>query len=365
MSKFSAGHAAGEGINALVRSCLSQLGDVSTHNLGFVYATDPLAPRFDELAALLQAETAIDTWVGTVGLGICASGSEYFHEPAISILTCQFASDSYRLLPVVSDASRLSPQLDRSFMAGLGIVHGDPRAPATMDLVAALAHDTGAFLVGGLTSADSQFPQFAGTLGEGGVSGVLIGGRVRVAVGLTQGCSPIGPAHVVGQCQDNVLVTLDNQPAYELLLEDLGVAEGSDPRPWLSNVHAAVMVSGSDTGDYLVRNLIGLDPEQGLVAIADVVEPGSRVMFVRRDAKSAARDLARMLSDLKGRAPQPKAGLYYSCLARGPSLFDEPSHELRAIADVFGDIAIAGFFGNGEISNDRIYGYTGVLTLFL
>ena len=127
----------------------------------------------------------------------------------------------------------------------------------------------------------------------------------------------------------------------------------------------AVLVAGTDTGDYLVRNLIGLDPSNGLVAIAEEVEAGDRIMFVRRDAESAAKDVARMLEELKSRlSSPPKGALYYSCVARGPNLFDEDSFELRAIQDAFGDIPLVGFFGNGEISNNRIYGYTGVLTLF-
>lgn len=88
-------------------------------------------------------------------------------------------------------------------------------------------------------------------------------------------------------------------------------------------------------------------------------------MFVRRDAESAAKDLQRMLAGLRSRlSGPPKAGLYYSCVARGPNLFAEAHHEMRAIREAFGDIPLAGFFGNGEISDDRVYGYTGVLTLF-
>ena len=149
------------------------------------------------------------------------------------------------------------------------------------------------------------------------------------------------------------------------MCEDVGVADNVDPRPWLANVHAAVTVPGSDTGDYLVRNLVGLDPEQGLVAIAEEVDVGDHIVFVRRDAASAEKDLKRMLGDLKARmAGPPKAGLYFSCVARGPNLFDAEALEMTAIRDAFGDIPMAGFFGNGEISNDRLYAYTGVLTLF-
>jgi small ligand-binding sensory domain FIST len=74
-----------------------------------------------------------------------------------------------------------------------------------------------------------------------------------------------------------------------------------------------------------------------------------------------------MLRDLKRRTADagPKGGLYYTCLGRGPELFGPNSEELKAIRDELGDFPLVGFFANGEISNSRLYGYTGVLTLFL
>jgi small ligand-binding sensory domain FIST len=253
------------------------------------------------------------------------------------------------------------------FMAAIGVVHGDPRHEDVTSLIAALGQGSGAYLVGGLTSADRVFPQVAGsTTLDGGVSGVLLGGRnVQVAVGLTQGCSPIGPSHTITSLQGQVLVTLDDEPAFEVLRRDVGAGSDADPRRWLADIHAAIPVSGSDRADYVVRNIVGIGPDEGLVAIADNLDLGDRVMFVRRDAEAADRDLQRMLGELKARTrTPPKAGLYYSCLARGPNLFAEAAHEMRAIEQAFDDIPIVGFFGNGEIAHDRLYGYTGVLALF-
>jgi small ligand-binding sensory domain FIST len=220
--------------------------------------------------------------------------------------------------------------------------------------------------VGGLTSAESTFPQASGNrIVDGGVSGVLLGGGgLRVVVGLTQGCSPIGSPHSVSRSEGQILFSLDDQPALDVLRQEVGAPQGADPRSWLANIHAAIPVAGSDRADYVVRNIVGIGLEDGLVAIADTIGPGDRVMFVRRDPDSAERDLQRMLADLKTRATvKPKAGLYFSCLARGPNLFRHEAHELKAIQKTFGDIPIVGFFGNGEIAHDRLYAYTGILTL--
>jgi len=115
-----------------------------------------------------------------------------------------------------------------------------------------------------------------------------------------------------------------------------------------------------------VRNLTGLDPEHGWLAVGERLEPGQRIMFCRRDAAAAESDLRRMLDGLGRRLDgAPRAALYHSCVGRGPNLFDGDSRELRIIRDVLGPVPLVGFFGNGEISHDRVYGYTGVLTLFL
>ena len=46
-------------------------------------------------------------------------------------------------------------------------------------------------------------------------------------------------------------------------------------------------------------------------------------------------------------------------------LHDLDTAKQEAIRDTLGDFPLVGFFCNGEISHNRLYGYTGVLTLFL
>jgi small ligand-binding sensory domain FIST len=366
MTDFAFAEAAGENADVVAGALSDRLRRANGHNVGFVYATSPLAASFGRLVDGLRRQTGVENWVGTVGHGVCATGVEYFGRPAAVALTCRFAEGSYQLLPTLADAGKVAELAGKHPVAGFGIVHGDPRNPSVTEIVASLARHRTAFLVGGLSSANSAFPQVAGSgIVDGGVSGILIGGRLDVAVGLTQGCTPIGATHSITRCQGQILATLDNQRAFDVLCEDVGIAEGADPRPWLANVHAAFPVAGPVEAGYVVRNLMGIDQQKGLIGVAETMTVGDRVLFVRRDRESAEKDLGRMVTDLKSRAgSRPRAGLYYSCVARGPSLFDREAYEMQAIRRVFGDIPIVGFFGNGEISNDRVYGYTGVLTLF-
>jgi small ligand-binding sensory domain FIST len=123
-------------------------------------------------------------------------------------------------------------------------------------------------------------------------------------------------------------------------------------------------VAGSDTGDYTARNLVGVDPRNGYIAIGDAVEPGMEILFCKRDAAAAKKDLHSMLERLKQAIPQPRGALYYSCVARGEHMFGSRGAELKLIQRVLGEVPLVGFFCNGEISRDRLYGYTGVLTVF-
>ncbi len=373
MTGFSLAQAAdanGEA-RSLALACARDLQNAGDHTLGFVYATSQLAQDFESIIETLKSETGVETWVGTVGHGICATGAEYFGIPAIVAMTGTFTHDEFQLISTQLKPDEITAPSPAPnglpFAAALGVVHADPRNDDISEIVSAYAETSGAYLVGGLTSADDAFVQTAGTGGveDGGLSGVLIGGRRQVGIGLTQGCSPIGPVHRVTGAQDNVIITLDDKPAFEVLTREAKVDGAGDPSRTLANVQVALMVGRPESGDYVVRHLVGVDAARGLVAITDEVDETTRVMFVRRDAENAAADLERMLDDIAGRlSGPPVAGLYFSCLARGPQLFADSAYEPHAIAKRFGDIPIVGFFGNGEISSDRIYAYTGVLVLF-
>jgi small ligand-binding sensory domain FIST len=367
MTDFAFAEAADADAATLAARCAEKLRPQARgHTLGFVYATPQVAASLGSIVEALRKATGIEDWVGTVGLGVCATGTEHFEKPALTVMTANLPGGAHRIIPLIDRPEGAKDNGGPAFAAGLGVVHGDPRNQATPEIVRALAAERGAFLVGGLSASDGLQPQIAGGIADGGVSGVLLAQDVPVAVGLSQGCSPVGTLHEVTEAEDTIVISLDGRPALEVLLEDVGVAEGADPRPWLQNIHAAKLIPGTDTADYLVRNLVGIEPKAGLVVIGEAAEVGETLLFVRRDAEAAAKDLQRMLNDLKLRAGgKPKGGLYFSCIARGPNLFQPPGHELAAIREAFGDFPLAGFFGNGEISHDRLYGYTGVLVLFL
>lgn len=370
---FGFAHAGSAGTDAgdddwarLTQQCAAQLGPRGTcGTLGMLYVTEALADDLSSIVTFLRQRTGIPHWVGGAGPGVCATGAEYFEAPGMAMLTLELPPDDFRVLPAVDEGLPLDfdEWVDRA-KPRFGVMHGNPRNEETLIALESMAAGGERFLVGGLMS-DVARAQVADQVTDGALSGVLFAGDMAVATGLTQSCLPIGPMHMVTAAQENVVEMLDGAKAVEVLTTDVehgmaeeGIFEGT--------VQAGLGVEGSDTNDYMVRNLVGIDPDSGHLAVGAEMAVGDRLMFVRRDREAALADMARMLEDVRRRADGPiKGALYHSCIARGPNLFGDGAVEARMIKDVLGDVPMVGFFGNGEFSHNRLYGYSGVLTLFM
>ena len=373
-ARFAAAVASDAAPEALAAKLLEGLDPLPEGaNFGFLYATEPLAPALDEIVERLRRETGIASWTGSLGYGVAGSGVEVHERPALSALVGAFPENSLREFgPLTPETPRLQGG-EISWAAEhppvFGVAHGDPRLPAVPEMLEGLAAATSTYFVGGLAAVAQGSPVPEAT-GKGflkaGLAGVLFDPQVQVATGLTQGCTPIGPKRQITAAERNVVVEIDGRPALEVFKEDIGELLARDLNRVAGYIHVGFPILGSDTGDYLVRNLVGIDTERGLLGVGTLVQPGETLMFCRRDHDSATKDLDRMLHEVMKRAGgPPKAALYYSCVARGQHLFGANSEELRQVRDGIGEVPLTGFFANGEICNDRLYGYTGVLTLIL
>jgi small ligand-binding sensory domain FIST len=256
--------------------------------------------------------------------------------------------------------------LDRQ-AAVTALVHGDPHAPSIDARIAGLAATSGAFLVGGLSVASPKRVRVSQRVTAAPLSGALLGDGILLATGLSQGCSPIGPAHRITEVVDNVVMRLDGKPALDTLKTEAGEIIARDLKRAAGYIHVAQPVEGSDRGDYVVRSLLAVDPERGWLAVGEPLTADERLIFVRRDSNAAQKDMKRMLAGLARRlADRPvRGGLYISCVARGAQMFGRSGRELELIHETLGDFPLVGFAAAGEICRDRLYGYTGVLVLFL
>lgn len=364
-SPFKFAHAADADWTRAAQACMHQLDAIpAAATLGFLYVSDPFAGELDAILAFFKSATGVPHWTGSVGVGICATGVEYLEEPAMAVMLGEFEAADFSMLPVLKTPQDIDAQpLSDAYFA---MVHGDPANSRIQELIEGLSeHVSSSFVVGGLSSSRGETAQICDGVVSGGLSGVLFSERVKLATRLTQGVSPLGPRHRVTAANKNVVGSLDHRPALDVMKEEIGEVLARDLRRAAGYIFVGLPVRGSDTGDYLVRNILGVDPQNHLVAIGETVEPGDELLFCRRDQKSAEADLQQMLAAIGAQLNAPiRGGVYYSCLGRGQHMFGTQNRELELIRDALGDFPLVGFFANGEISHNRLYGYTGVLTLF-
>ena len=370
MDRFLAAHALDPDWQVAVGQCLARVAPIPEgFNLGFVYCSDLFAHEFVEIVQQLKKNTGIPHWVGSVGVGVCATGREYHGEPAMSLLLCHLPPTSFTIFSTDESDSKACVRRCRKDLqehpTPFAIVHGNPNRETVPDVIVDLSRQMGAgFLVGGLASSRGDYTLIANVPTHDALSGVMFSDEVAISTRLTQGCSPIGERHVITSCEENLIITLDDRPALDVLKQEAGELLMNEPQRMANYIFAGLPIRGSDTGDYLVRHLVGIDPNMGIIAIAERVTPGYSLIFCRRDPQTAYVDLLRMLHAIKPEKP-PRGALYFSCTGRGENQFGPDSRELKTIMEVLGNVPLAGFFCNGEISNNRLYGYTGVLTLFL
>lgn len=366
--------------------------------LGFVYVTTGFAGCVEAIVGELRERTGITHWVGTVGFGVLASGAEYMGESAIAIMLAEFPTDSYRVFSGNQPLARALAGTERKpWRATHALVHADPSNAELPQMIAELSDRLGAgYLFGGVAGGDLDSPpQYANEVTHSGLSGVVFSDAVRVASRLSQGCTPLGAEHRISDCSGHYLQALDGEPALDVMLRDLGVAEelrgsrdGDEllralPSQRLRRGLLIGLAPNSDRqatavgesprragfAEYQVRNLIGIDPENRLIAIAAQLTQGTRAVFCTRDQQSARNDLIRACTELRDQIESDdlpvRGALYFSCVARGRNLFGSDGVEMEIIRHNLGEIPLIGIFANGEISRDRLYGYTGVLTLFV
>jgi small ligand-binding sensory domain FIST len=358
---------------AVINDCVQQCETApSEANFGFIYATDAMSADYRNLLKQCKAATNIEHWVGSIGLGIIGTGKEMYDAPATSIMLAEFDENEFTMVPVINKHEDIASLLQGSqkFATNFGVIHGDPLNPDTQELIEALQQqlDNG-FIVGGLTSSRGSHYQVSDEVINGGISGVLFSENVSVITNLSQGCSPVGEKHRLSKTQENAAFLLDRKPALQVLMQDMDINGYQQLEQRAGEVFVGLCIPDSDKSDYTVRNLVGIDASHDIFAINDYLTEGNEIIFCRRNEQSAIDDMQHMLDNIARRLRQlpgqtPRGGIYVSCLGRGRDQFGANSEEIKMIQKTLGDFPLTGFFANGEIHHNKLYGYTGVLTLF-
>ena len=208
-------------------------------------------------------------------------------------------------------------------------------------------------------------------LRDGAVGAILTGPGMTTVV--SQGCRPVGKTYAVTRAERNVLFELGGAPAMSRIEELYGEAGERDQLLIRRGLHVGSAITETKPelarGDFLIRNVVGVDRESGAIAISDLIEVGRTVQFQVRDAESAREDLRVVLERERRARPNDVAGaLLFSCNGRGSALFGQPDHDVSAVRRAFGDVPVAGFFAAGEIGpvagKNFLHGFTASILLF-
>ncbi len=231
-------------------------------------------------------------------------------------------------------------------------------------------------LIGGLASANVVGQPSWIALGEEflseGAAGVALQGPVEFEICVAQGCRPIGESYAVTKADQNILYELAGKPALEVFRLVYQKLSQEDQALAQHSLFVGLAMDEFQTelhrGDFLVRNITGVDQTNGALSIGAMLEPGQTVQFQLRDARSSDEDLSQLLGKMTGReVSRPEGAILVSCVGRGKNLYGVENHDIQRIQGARGPIPLAGFFANGEFGpvnqKNYIHGYTSSLTV--
>ncbi|MCY4489129.1 MAG: FIST C-terminal domain-containing protein [Deltaproteobacteria bacterium] len=379
-SSQSETHAA---IEEAARGAMAGLPDRNA-DLAVLYATVDHAGGLEQELAALQRITGTRNVVGCSGLGILTDSGEIEGDSGVAVMA--LASDTLRARPFIRDALK-----GNDAAAGQDIANAvGADSPSLTVLLADGYRSRPDTLLEGMASAGHASPVVGAGASENGshgrtyqfyedrvtsnsVVGFALSGAGTTAVELTQGCQPVGEPMVITKAHENLIFEINDRPAFEVFVDLIGKPFQQDLRRALAFVFVGLSPDPLQTeiepGQYLVRNIIGLDAQRGILAVAQPVEAGQALIFTLRDGQRAREDLRQMLerqtARLEGRTP--RLGLYFNCCARGSGLYGVPGIDTAYIKHALADVPVIGFFGNYEIGpmagGNHLLTYTGVLAL--
>ena len=356
------------------------LGDAPV-SLAVLFASAHFLGSAEALAAAVAEQTGPLPLVGCVGEAVAGGAREVESEPAVSLWLGaglgpveSFAMDFVR----TSSGGAYGGYQFPPEAAGVHLMICDPFTFPADGLLAHLNEQRpGAVVMGGMASAAAPSRQSRLFLNDRVLSRGAVGvhlPRAEVHPLVAQGCRPVGDAYIITGAEGNVIRELGGRPPLVRLQEMVAALPVRDQELLAQGILLGVVIDEyrdvPGQGDFLIRGLVGADPESGAMAVGDEIQVGQTVQFHVRDAASADEDLRRALerelAALGGR--RPVGALLFTCNGRGSRMFAEPDHDTGLIATMLGDIPLAGFFCAGELGpvggQNFLHTFTASIAIF-
>ncbi len=355
-------------------------------DLGMVYLSAHHVDQTELISRTLNERLTCRCLLGCTGESIIGVGREVEGAPAISFWAAWLPDVSLIAMHLRLEQSAEGnaivgwpDELPESWPDGsLLLLLADPFTFPADALLERLNEDRpGVPIVGGIASGGSQPGENRLLLAENvhteGAVALLMRGGVGARILVSQGCRPVGKHFVVTKAKQNVIHELGGKPALLQLKEVFDSLPTHEQQLLQNGLHLGRVVSEYqdrfEQGDFLVRNVMGIDPDNGSVIVTDVVRVGQTVQFHLRDQQTADQELRQLLAAVRDDPrDRPMSALLFTCNGRGTRMFDAPHHDAATVKEFLGEIPLAGFFAAGEVGpvggKNFLHGFTASMVLF-
>lgn len=373
-------------LDAACKDVLDQL-DGKKPDLLIAFVSPHFIDNFTQVPALIKKLIDPKTFIGCSAGGLIGGGVEIEHKPAVAISAAVLPDVEivpFHIedpdLPDLDDGPHkwealvgIQPDKNPSF-----ILLPDPFSFRIEPLVQGLDFAfQNANKIGGLASGANQ-PGFNALfmndkVYRSGCVGIGMHGNLVVETIVAQGCRPIGKPMTVTKCRRNILFELNGKPAVNALHDILEDLPEHDQQLARNSLFLGVVMdefkSNFKPGDFLIRNIFGVEPQTGALVVGEVLRDERTVQFHLRDAATSADDLRFLLKEYRDSHENGAVGaLLFSCLGRGEHLYGIPNHDSECFRQYMGSIPLGGFFCNGEIGpvggTTFLHGYTSSFGIF-
>jgi small ligand-binding sensory domain FIST len=372
-----------EAVAAVTGEVRDALDDAAA-DLALVFVSEGHQARYGDVPALVRAGLAPRILAGCSAGGVIGGGREVEHRTAVALTAAHVPNVAIAPFHVATNAVPSADDVD----AWTRLVRPPPARPLAFvvlpdpfsidaeRLVRGL--DTafpGSTTIGGIASGGREPESGALFLGadveRSGAVGIALAGDLVLDTIVAQGCRPIGDPMFVTRADRQLLLELDGRRPVEVLAELLERLDPRDQELARRSLFLGLVMRPQHEyrqGDFLIRNLIGLDSRTGALAIGALLAPGTVVQFHLRDAETSRHDLEALLARYQPDGAAPAGSLLFSCLGRGAHLYGRPDHDTEAFHQAVGAVPLGGFFCNGEIGpvhgTTFVHGYTSAFGVF-
>ena len=367
-----------------IRECLTAIKvDLDAQpDLVIAFVSPDFAPAYRDLPGLIYEYFPETIIVGCSGNGVIGNGIEVENRSGVALSAAKMPNVSISPFHITDielpDGDQPPERWENLLRVEKGfnpkfIILSDPFSIEIQNLLKGMAYAfPDSTIIGGIASCGSQQGSNVLYLNDhaldNGVVGIGLYGDVEIDTIVAQGCKPIGELMRVTGCERNILTGLDNKTPFEILPDLYNDLSESDKQLFQHSLFLGTVtdpfIDIPSTKDFLIRNIVGANPDEGKLAIGEILREGQLVQFHLRDSNTSSENLRMMLEEYESDQDNHNqfGALLFSCLGRGMYLYGDANHDTNMFKDFVGEIPLTGFFCNGEVGpvgdTTYIHGYT-------